>query len=169
MMETLSSVNWLDVALWIVVVVLIGVGIAGTVIPALPGHPMIFAGGWLAAWIGHYEEIGWVTLVVLGVLTVIGFAVDWVSQAMGAKRAGATKYGTAGALIGTIAGLFMGIFGILFMPLVGAFVGEYIAQKDLKIATNVGWATWVGMMVGAALKVAIAFMMVGIIIFALVV
>ena len=168
-MEFLTSVNWLDLLLWCLVVVLIGVGIAGTIIPALPGHPMIFAGGGLAAWIGHYESIGWVTLTVLGILTAVGFAVDWVSQAIGAKKAGATKYGTAGALIGTIAGLFMGIFGILFMPLVGAFIGEFIAQKDLKIATNVGWATWVGMMVGAALKVAIAFMMTGIIVFMLLV
>ena len=63
----------------------------------------------------------------------------------------------------------MGIFGILFMPLIGAFIGEFIAQKNLKIATNVGWATWVGMMVGAALKVAIAFMMTGIIVFMLLV
>ena len=130
---------------------------------------MIFAGGWLAGWIGHYDSIGWVTLTVLGILTAVGFAVDWVSQTMGAKKAGATKYGTAGALIGTIAGLFMGIFGILFMPLIGAFIGEFIAQKNLKIATNVGWATWVGMMVGAALKVAIAFMMTGIIVFMLLV
>ncbi len=168
MMEALSSVNWLDVALWVAVVGLIGAGMVGTVIPAIPGHPLIFAGGWLAAWIGHYESIGGVTLAALGVLTVIGFAVDWVSQAMGAKKAGATKYGTAGALIGTVVGLGMGVVGIFFMPLVGAFVGEYIAQKNLKIATNVGWATWVGMMVGAALKVAIAFMMVGIILLALV-
>ncbi len=168
-MEFLTSINWVDFFLWCLVVVLIGVGIAGTIIPALPGHPMIFAGGWLAAWIGHYESIGWVTLMVLGILTAVGFAVDWVSQTMGAKKAGATKYGTAGALIGTIAGLFMGIFGILFMPLIGAFIGEFIAQKNLKIATNVGWATWVGMMVGAALKVAIAFMMTGIIVFMLLV
>lgn len=66
MWETLSSVNWGDVALWCAVIVLILVGIAGTIVPALPGHPMIFAGGWLAAWIGDYQEIGWVTLVVLG-------------------------------------------------------------------------------------------------------
>ncbi|WP_337389192.1 DUF456 domain-containing protein [Duodenibacillus massiliensis] len=167
MWESLSSVNWGDVALWCAVIVLILVGIAGTIVPALPGHPMIFAGGWLAAWIGDYQEIGWVTLVILGVLTVIGFAVDWVAQTMGAQKAGATKYGTAGALIGTIAGLFMGMFGILFMPLIGAFIGEFIAQRNLKVAGNVGIATWIGMMVGSALKIALAFMMTGIICFAL--
>lgn len=163
MLQTLASVPWTDILLWTLVVVLVGLGIAGTIIPAIPGHPLIFAGGWLAGWIGNYQSIGGWTIGILGGLAVIGFAVDWVSQTMGAKRAGASKYGTAGALIGTVLGLSMGFVGIFFMPLVGAFAGEFIAQKNLKTATSVGWATWVGMIVGSAIKVAIAFVMAGII------
>ena len=128
---------------------------------------MIFVGALIAAWIGDFAHITWVTLVVLGVLTIIGLAVDWVAQTMGAQRAGATKYGIVGSMVGTVLGLFMGIFGILFMPLIGAFVGEYIGQRDLRVATNVGWATWVGMLVGTALKLALSFIMIGIMCFAL--
>ena len=138
MIDTLLAVDWTGIILWICVVVLILCGVAGTVVPALPGIPMIFLGALLAAWIGDFQHITWVPLVVLGVLTVIGLAVDWVAQTMGAQRAGASKWGILGSLIGTIAGLFMGIVGILFMPLVGAFIGEYIAQRDLRVAGNLG-------------------------------
>lgn len=167
MIDTLLSVDWTGIVLWICVVALILCGVAGTVVPALPGIPMIFLGALLAAWIGDFQHITWVPLVVLGVLTIIGLAVDWVAQTMGAQRAGASKWGIMGSLVGTVAGLFMGIVGILFMPLVGAFIGEYIAQRDLRIAGNVGWATWVGMMVGTVVKLGLSFVMIGIMCFAL--
>ncbi len=167
MIDTLLSVDWTGIVLWICVVALILCGVAGTVVPALPGIPMIFLGALLAAWIGDFQHITWVPLVVLGVLTVIGLAVDWVAQTMGAQRAGASKWGIMGSLVGTVAGLFMGIVGILFMPLVGAFIGEYIAQRDLRVAGNVGWATWVGMMVGTVVKLGLSFVMIGIMCFAL--
>ena len=106
--------------------------------------------------------------VVAEGVTQTGQEVTWtVAQTMGAQRAGATKYGIVGSMVGTVLGLFMGIFGILFMPLIGAFVGEYIGQRDLRVATNVGWATWVGMLVGTALKLALSFIMIGIMCFAL--
>ena len=161
MIDTLLSVDWTGIVLWICVVALILCGVAGTVVPALPGIPMIFLGALLAAWIGDFQHITWVPLVVLGVLTIIGLAVDWVAQTMGAQRAGASKWGIMGSLVGTVAGLFMGIVGILFMPLVGAFIGEYIAQRDLRVAGNVGWATWVGMMVGTVVKLGLSFVMIG--------
>lgn len=167
MIDTLMSVDWMGIFLWICVAAFIVVGVAGTVVPALPGIPMIFLAALLAAWIGDFEQVTWVPLVFLGILTIVGLAVDWVAQTMGAQRAGASKWGILGSLIGTVAGLFMGIFGILFMPLVGAFIGEYIAQRDLRIAGNVGWATWVGMMVGTVVKLALSFIMIGVLIFAL--
>ena len=56
----------------------------------------------------------------------------------------------------------MGLVGVLFMPLVGAAVGEYLAQKDHQRAVKVGVATWLGIMAGLVAKVVIAFMMIGI-------
>lgn len=167
MFSYLAGIDWVHVGLWSAVVILTVVGVIGTIVPALPGMPCIFAGAWLAAWIDHYQEIGVGTLIVLAVITVLGFVIDWCSQTVGAKRAGASSYGTAGALVGTVAGLFFGFIGIFFFPLVGAFIGELIHQKDLKIAGSVGIATWIGMLVGSAVKTALAFMMVGIMILAL--
>jgi uncharacterized protein YqgC (DUF456 family) len=73
----------------------------------------------------------------------------------------------AGAAIGTIAGIFTGLWGLLFMPLVGAAIGEYLARKDALRAGKVGIATWLGMLVGTVVKVAIVFLMVGVFVAAL--
>jgi uncharacterized protein YqgC (DUF456 family) len=92
---------------------------------------------------------------------------DYVAALMGAQKAGASRLALIGAAVGTVTGLFMGIVGVLFMPLVGAALGEYIARRDRKRAVRVGVATWLGIMVGLMAKVAVAFMMVGIFIAAL--
>ena len=155
--------------LWIVAVLLILVGVAGTVLPALPGVPLIFGGVLLAAWIDDFQRISVVTVVVLAVLAVIGIVIDYIAAAMSAKRAGASKQGIIGAAIGTVAGVFSGLWGLVFMPLVGAAVGEFIAHKDAFRAGKVGAATWFGLLVGTAIKLAIAFTMVGVFIAALVI
>ena len=154
--------------LWIVAVLLIVVGVAGTVLPALPGVPLIFGGVLLAAWIGDFQRISVFTVVVLAVLAVVGVVIDYIAAAISAKRAGASKQGIAGAAIGTVAGIFTGLWGLLFMPLMGAAIGEFIAHKDALRAGKVGAATWFGLLVGTAIKLAIAFTMVGVFLAALV-
>jgi uncharacterized protein YqgC (DUF456 family) len=104
---------------------------------------------------------------VLGVLTVIAWAIDYFAAAAGAKRAGASKHAIVGAAIGTVAGVFTGLIGLIFMPLAGAAIGEYLAQKDALRAGRVGLATWLGMVVGPVAKVAIVFVMIGIFVAAL--
>jgi uncharacterized protein len=158
----------MTVASWIVAILLIGVGVAGTVLPALPGIPLIFAGVLLAAWIEDFERIGMFTITVLGVLAVIGVVIDYVAAAMTARRAGASRQGVVGAAIGTLAGIFTGLWGLVFMPLVGAVVGELIANKDALSAGRIGLATWMGLLIAAAIKVALAFTMVGVFVAALV-
>jgi uncharacterized protein YqgC (DUF456 family) len=154
--------------LWVIAVLLIVVGVAGTVLPALPGVPLIFGGVLLAAWIGDFQRISVFTVVVLAILAVLGIVIDYIAAALSAKRAGASKEGIIGAAIGTLAGIATGLWGLLFMPLVGAAVGEFIAHKDALRAGKVGAATWFGLLVGTAIKLAIAFTMVGVFIAALV-
>ena len=131
--------------IYAVAFLLILVGVAGTIIPALPGIPMIFAGAWLIAYMEDYLYFGWGTLIALGVLTVISIIIDWVSQTMGAQKAGATKLGLTGALLGTIIGIPFGLVGIFLFPVIGAFVGEMIGHRDMRKAGKVSWATWIGM------------------------
>ena len=157
----------MNTALWIVAVLMVIVGIAGTVLPALPGVALVFAGILLAAWIDGFTVISGWTVGVLAVLTVLGLAIDYVAQAMSAQRAGATALGIVGAAVGTIVGIFTGLVGLLFMPLVGAAIGEFIAHRDALRAGKVGVATWIGLLVGAVLKLAIVFTMTGIFIAAI--
>jgi uncharacterized protein len=155
--------------LWIAAIALIVVGVAGTVLPALPGAILVFVGIALAAWIDDFARIPAWLLLVFGALAAMAWAIDYVAAAVGAKRAGASRQAIIGAGIGTLAGIFSGMWGLLFMPLVGAAVGEYLAQRDVRRASKVGIATWIGLLLGTAAKVAIVFAMVGIFIFVLLV
>ena len=123
----------------------------------------------LAAWIDHFARIPVWLLALLAVLTAMAWIVEYATAAMGAKRVGASKWAMIGAIVGTLAGIFSGLWGLLFMPLVGAVIGEYIAQRDLRRAGKVGLATWIGLLLGTAAKVAIVFAMIGIFVFALLV
>jgi hypothetical protein len=152
----------MTVLLWVLVAVLVLLGIAGTVLPALPGVPLVFAGLLLAAWIDGFAKVGWVTLVILGLLTALSFVVDFAATALGAKRVGATRLAIAGAIVGTLAGFFLGLPGLILGPFIGATVGELVSNRDLGRAGKVGLGTWVGMVFGTAAKLALAFSMLGI-------
>lgn len=148
--------------LWTLTVLLMLVGLAGTVLPVLPGTALVFAGAWLGAWIDGYERVGVYTVVVLGVMAALAWALDYVAALMGAKRVGASPQALVGAAIGTVAGLLAGFVGVLFMPFIGAAAGEYLARRDEQRAMQVGLATGLGLLLGMVAKVAIAFAMVGV-------
>ncbi len=162
MIEMITTMDWASFGLWWVVFALAIIGLAGTVVPAVPGLPCIFAACLLAAWLTDFQAIGFFKLVCLAVITLIGVAVDWLAQVLGAKKTGASPYGIAGALVGTVIGLFFGLLGVLFFPLIGAIVGELIAKKGILAASGVGLGTWLGMLVGAVVKVVLGLIMIGI-------
>lgn len=152
---------------YVIAALLVLVGLAGTVLPALPGIPLVFAGMLLAAWAGGFEHVGAVTLVVLGVLTLLSMLVDFWATAMGAKRVGASGKALTGAVIGTFVGVFFGIIGVFAGPFVGAVAGELLHLRSLDRrgigrAAKVGAGTWVGVVVAVALKLMLAFAMIGI-------
>ena len=154
--------------LWSIAVALIALGVVGTVVPALPGATLVFAGIAIAAWIDDFARIPVWVLVLLGALTVLAFAVDLIAATAGAKKAGASPLAIVGAAIGTVLGVFTGFVGLLFMPLAGAALGEFIARQDLRRAGAVGIATWIGLLLGTAVKVAIVFAMLGVFVAALI-
>lgn len=152
---------------YILALLLVLVGLAGIVLPALPGLPLVFAGMLLAAWAGGFEQVGGWTLALLAVLTLVSIAIDLLASAAGARRVGASRLAVAGALLGTVVGLIFGLVGVFAGPFVGAVVGELIArrglsQRDLGHATTVGIGTWFGLFIGIVLKLTLAFAMIGI-------
>ena len=155
--------------LYILAGVLIAVGVLGVVLPVLPGLPLAFAGMLLAAWVGDFAHVGGWTIGVLAALTLLGLAVDVVAGLLGAKRVGASRLAIVGAAVGTLVGLFFGLPGLILGPFVGAFAGEYAQERKTRQAAKVGVATWLGMVFGAVFKLAIAFVMLGVFAFALLV
>lgn len=146
----------------VVAALLVLTGLAGVVLPALPGIPLMFGGLLMAAWLDGFAHIGGITLGILGALTVLSLLIELAASVVGAQRVGASTLALTGAAIGTVLGLFGGLIGLLFAPLAGAAIGEYIARRDALQAARVGLATWLGMLFAAIAKVAIAFMMLGV-------
>ena len=150
-----------EVMWWVLALLLVGIGIAGSVLPALPGVPFVFLGLLLAAWAGDFEQVGPFPLVVLGLLTLLSFVIDLAATALGAKRVGATKLAVVGAALGTLAGLFLGLPGLILGPFVGAVAGELMSHGQVQQATRAGIATWVGLLFGTLAKLALVFTMLG--------
>ncbi|MDI1253570.1 DUF456 domain-containing protein [Thermomonas sp.] len=151
---------------YLIAAALILIGLIGTVLPALPGLPLVFAGMLLAAWAGGFEQVGIPMLVVLGVLTLVSLVVDFWATALGAKRVGASRKAIIGAMLGTFPGLFFGPLGLLLGPFVGALVGELLHRRrlggsDLGDAAKIGFGTWLGILFGVVLKLGLAFAMLG--------
>jgi uncharacterized protein YqgC (DUF456 family) len=155
-----------DVLLWLLAGVLIALGLAGLILPVLPGIPLMYAGLVLLAWAGDFVQVGWVTLTLLGALTLLSYGLDFLATALGAKRFGASSRAVAGAALGAVAGLFFGLPGILLGPFVGAVLGEFSRKATLRDATRAGMGATLGLLFGALLKLALAFTMLGVFVLA---
>lgn len=151
----------MDIALYVLAALLIVGGLAGAVLPALPGIPMLFGGIWLVAAVDNYQHLGLWWLLIIGVLGGVGVTVDFVASMLGAKRVGASKLALWGAALGTLVGMFFGIPGLLFGPFLGALAGELASGTSVLRSTHVGVGTWLGLLFGTLVKLVISFVMVG--------
>ena len=151
----------LPAVLWTFAVILVLVGLVGIVLPALPGTMLILAGLVLAAWADDFSRVGPGMLVLIGVIGAASYGVDFVAAALGAKHMGASKRAMVGAGLGTLLGLFFGFVGVIIGPLLGAVIGELTQHRDWKRVGRAGLAAWLGFAIGTAVKVAMAFVMLG--------
>jgi uncharacterized protein len=146
---------------WLITIVLFAVGLIGTVLPVFPGTTIILAGAVIhRVMLGPEKSIGWRSIVVLILLTLATYALDFVSGYFGAKYFGATKWGMFGAVIGAIIGILFGIVGLLIGPVIGAIVGEFIAGKRMIDAGRAGWGSLLGNLGGMVGKLVIALAMI---------
>lgn len=151
----------MDALLYLLAVALVVGGIAGTILPMLPGIPMLFGGIWLAAAVDEYRHLGTGWLVAIGAVGCLGIAIDFVSASLGAKRIGASPRALWGAGVGTVVGMFFGIPGLIFGPFVGAVIGELCSGKSVLRSAHVGVSTWVGLLAGIVGKAVVSFLMLG--------
>jgi uncharacterized protein YqgC (DUF456 family) len=150
----------------IVAILLVAIGIAGIVLPLLPGVPLVFAGLLLAASIDSFAKVSILTMVIIGVIAGLAWVVDFVSSMLTAKKAGASKQAMWGAGIGALLGILGGIPGLIIGPAVGAIIGEIIANKDTSRATTVGLAAGLGFVLALVLKIVLTLTMLAIFAFA---
>ena len=122
--------------LWITLLIML-LGLLGSVLPGLPGVPLIFAAALVYAYVTDFEVVGALVLVLLGLFAFLAFVADFLGTAYGARRFGASNWGTAGGAIGGLLGalagtLFFGVgalFGLLAGTIGGVFVGEHLRRR----------------------------------------
>lgn len=153
--------DW-NVLWWLLAALLVVAGLVGTVVPALPGAPLVFAGLFLGAWIGSFEAVGWATLGVLALLAVLAWVVDFVAAALGARYVGAGPRAFWGATLGAVVGMFFGLAGLLLGPFIGAVAGELSVGRGLRQSGRAGVGAWLGVVFATAAKLALVFLMIGI-------
>jgi uncharacterized protein len=148
--------------LWIVSLILMAIGLAGTVIPGLPGTALVLAGIALFTLGTGFELIGPIQFGLMVLLGLVGIGLDLVGNLVGARRFGASRRGLIGALLGLIPGLFLaGPFGLVLGPLVGAILFELLGGRELRSALRSGAGVVVGYLFGALAEVIIALILAG--------
>jgi uncharacterized protein YqgC (DUF456 family) len=147
---------------WTITLLLMLVGLAGSVLPLIPGTTIILAAAILHhVMLGEAQSVGWWTVGGLTALTLLSYALDLVSGALGAKWFGATRWGALGGIVGAIVGLFFGIIGIFVGPLIGVLLGELLGGKGLLPAGKSTWGTLLGTTAGIIGRLIIAVIMIG--------
>ena len=146
---------------WLFTIVFFAVGLIGTIAPVLPGTTIILAAAIIhRVVLGAEKSIGWKTVVVLVLLTLLSYVFDFLGSYFGAKYFGATKWGAFGAIIGALAGLFFGVIGLFVGPVIGAVAGEFIAGKRMIDAGRAGWGSLLGNIGAMMAKLIIALAMI---------
>ncbi len=144
---------------WIVAVLLVLIGMAGTVLPALPGVPIILGGLLLIAWMDGFVAVSLNTMLWLGMLALLSVVIDFLATAEGARRFGAGRLAILGATLGLLIGLFFGLPGILFGPFLGAVAGHLMGKANLDDSMRAGVGASIGVVIGTASKVVIGVIM----------
>jgi uncharacterized protein YqgC (DUF456 family) len=151
-----------SILLWIAGAVLTVLGLAGMLLPVLPGAPLLFLGLLCAAWAEDFQYVGLWTLLILAGMTGLTYLVEFFASVLGARHFGGSRRAMVGAAVGGVVGLFLGLPGIILGPFVGAVLGELSLQRTLDQASRAGFGTVVGMAVGVAGKLAIGIAMLGV-------
>jgi len=143
--------------LWIIALIVIAVGVIGTVVPGLPGMPLLLGGITLFAIGTELRVIGPVQLAIFVALAIVALGLNYLGNLLGARKFGASRMGMLGALVGLVLGLILaGPFGLIIGPLLGAVAFELMKGRELAVALRSGVGVLVGYVFGALAEVVIA-------------
>ncbi len=133
------------------------VGIAGAVIPGLPGPPVSWVGLLLASFT-PFCTVSTAMLITTAVIAAVITVLDYVVPSLSTKHNGGSKYGIWGCNIGLVISIIglpfgpQGLIGVIFWPFAGALVGEYINKHDWQPALRAAWGAFLGFLTGTLLK-----------------
>jgi uncharacterized protein YqgC (DUF456 family) len=157
--------TWYEIIFFILALIVMLVGIAGVILPVLPGLLLILGAAVVFAILTGFQYIGIKTLIVFAVLTAFSLAMDWVAAFLGVRRMGGSKAGMIGALVGMIAGMLIpgvGIFGFIIGAFAGAVIFELMIGKESRTALKAGLGSFIGFLFGGLLRFVVGIAMVGI-------
>jgi uncharacterized protein YqgC (DUF456 family) len=144
-------------------------GLAGVVVPVIPGSALLVLGAALVAWAEGFERVSGWTVLACAILGAAIWLVDLVAGVLGARAFGASKWAVLGAGLGLLVGFFLGLPGIVLGPAVGAIAFEYARDPNFERAMKAGTGAFLGFLLGTAAKISLAFVLVGVLVFALLV
>lgn len=139
-------------------VILMLAGIAGSILPVLPGPPLCY----LALLLQQFratKPFSVTFMIIWGVIIAVVILLDYLVPIYGTKKFGGSKYGIWGCTLGFLAAFWLGPWGIIFGPFIGALIGEYIANKDSKQATRAAIGSFAGFLFGTLIKVVTSLVM----------
>ena len=155
---------FVSILIWILTGLFFLAGLLGSVVPSVPGPPLIFLGALIYALCRGFTHVGWLTLLFLALIAALAQILDYLASAYGAKKFGGSKWGIWGSILGgllgfvlfNIAGMIIGLFG-------GAVLLEWWkGDKELPAALKVGGGSLLGFLGGTLMKVVFSLLMIGI-------
>ncbi len=140
---------------WIILAICCLLGVAGTVLPGLPGVALIVTGA-LVHKLLLPQFLSWWVVAAIGVLALVSVFIDILGSLLGAKWGGASRRGMIGTAVGGLVGLFFLPLGIIVGPVIGAFAGEYLGSRPIREAARAGVGAGVGFAVSIVIRMCVA-------------
>lgn len=151
-----------EIIILILALILMVVGLAGVVLPFVPGVPLAFIGLLIFASATGFKTISLLAVIVFLFLTIALTALDFLAPMIGAKKYKASKWGIFGSFLGAVLGIFtLGVWGIIIGPLLGAFLVELIAGRGKNQALKSALGSFVGFLVGTIIRLIVVLAMLG--------
>ena len=157
------------VILTIISGIIIFLGLAGTLLPFLPGPQLSLLGLIIYGWFTGFEYVSVLWIVIFAILTLLTMLFDIFGPALGAKKQQASRQGVWGSVLGGLFGIFvLGPIGVLAGPFIGGFIWEFYASQNHGQALRAAWGAFVAMLIGTMFKFAVSLGMTGYFILAII-
>lgn len=154
--------TFLEILLFILSLIIMLVGLAGVILPILPGIPLIAGAGLLYGILTGFEKITLEIILVFAGFTAVGLVIDYITNYFSVRKMGGGRAGAVGAVIGAFVGIFIHWLAIIILPFVLAVLFELLAGKHKKQAIRAGFGSFIGIVLGGLSRFTIGCVMIGI-------